>query len=170
MSSFTSRCTKPQRCPASTASSSCAACKRVASSEKRPSLMSRPITHRPSLWKIFRILERPFEAVRADDGDECISTGRERPGSSLRGPGVIFELFSEVVFLGKIFQSDPAQLFLEDAPNDRLERPLGSDKKTGTHEQSAGANPHQTTAPLTAEDWPLGGQSGQSSTDKGASD
>ena len=34
-----------------------------------------------SLWRIFRIFGRPFEAVGADDGvsrrDECISTGRE---------------------------------------------------------------------------------------------
>ena len=54
---------------------------------------------------MLRILGRPFEAVRADDGvsrrDECISTGRERPGSSPRGPGVILELFPEVVFLGE---------------------------------------------------------------------
>ena len=50
---------------------------------------------------MFRILGRPFEGVRADDEvsrrDECI-TGRERPESSLRGPGVILELFSGVVF------------------------------------------------------------------------
>ena len=49
--------------------------------------------------KILRILGRPFEAVRADyrvsRRDECISTGRERPGSSPRGPGVVLELFSE---------------------------------------------------------------------------
>ena len=49
--------------------------------------------------RMFRILGRPFEAVRADDGvsrrDECISTGRERPGSSPRGPGVILEPCSD---------------------------------------------------------------------------
>ena len=52
--------------------------------------------------RIFRILGRPFDAVRADAGvsrrDECISTGWERPGSSPRGPGDIWELFSEVGF------------------------------------------------------------------------
>ena len=45
---------------------------------------------------MFRILARPFDAVGADDGvsrrGECISTGRERPGSSPRGPGVILEI------------------------------------------------------------------------------
>ena len=50
--------------------------------------------------RTLRILARPFEAVRADDGvsrrDECISKGRVRPGSAPRGPGVILELFSEV--------------------------------------------------------------------------
>ena len=54
--------------------------------------------------RMFRILGRPFEAVGADDGvsrrDECISTGRERPGSSPRGPGVMLELFPEVDFFG----------------------------------------------------------------------
>ena len=47
---------------------------------------------RPSLWGIFRIFAHPFEAVGADDGvsrrDESISTGRERPGSAPRGPGL----------------------------------------------------------------------------------
>ena len=61
---------------------------------------------RRMLW----IFGRPFEDVRADDRvsrqDKCISTGRERPGSSPRGLGVILELFSEVVFLLNIFQSD----------------------------------------------------------------
>ena len=56
---------------------------------------------------------RPFEAVRADDGvsrrDECISTGRERPGSSPRGPGVVLELCSEVDIFWKILQSDTLQ-------------------------------------------------------------
>ena len=60
--------------------------------------------------RMFRIFGRPFEAVRADDGvsrrDECISTGRERPGSSPRGPGVILELFSEVDFLCKSSVAD----------------------------------------------------------------
>ena len=54
--------------------------------------------NRPSLWKIFRIFGRPFEAVRADDRvsrrDECISTGQVRPGSAPRGPGDIMEQFS----------------------------------------------------------------------------
>jgi len=57
---------------------------------------------RSLVGSMFRILGRPFEAVGVDDGvscrDECISTGRERPGSSPRGPGVILELFQEVGF------------------------------------------------------------------------
>ena len=62
---------------------------------------------RPLLWRIFRIFGRPFEAVRADDGvsrrDECTSTGRERPGSSPRGPGVI--LVHEEHILGCLTRS-----------------------------------------------------------------
>ena len=54
---------------------------------------------------ISQTLGRPLEAVRADDGvsrrDECISTGRERPGSSPRGPGDILEPFSEVGVFGE---------------------------------------------------------------------
>ena len=41
--------------------------------------------------RVFRILGRPFEVIRADYGvsrrDECISTGRVRPRSAPRGPG-----------------------------------------------------------------------------------
>ena len=41
--------------------------------------------------RMFRVFGRLFEAIGADDGvsrrDECISTGRVRPGSSPRGAG-----------------------------------------------------------------------------------
>jgi len=48
----------------------------------------------------------PFEAARADDRvshrNECISTARVRPGSAPRGPGDIWEVFSEVGFFGNL--------------------------------------------------------------------
>ena len=58
--------------------------------------------------RMFRMFGRPFEADRVDDRvsrrDECISTGRERPGSSPRGPGVVLELLRQILDL-----PDPAK-------------------------------------------------------------
>ena len=82
------------------------------------------IVIRSLVRSMLRIFGRPFEADRADDGvprrDECIFTGRERPGSSPRDPGVILELFSEVDFFGQIFQSDTQA---NGARTGRLENP-----------------------------------------------
>ena len=66
------------------------------------------------LMKTFFIFGDPFEAVGADDRDSrrdgCISMGRVRPRSAPRGPGDIWELFSEVGLFGKIFQSDTLKM------------------------------------------------------------
>ena len=58
---------------------------------------------RSLVGRMFRIFGRLFEAVRADyrvsRRDECISTGRVRPRSAPRGPGDIWEPFSEVDYI-----------------------------------------------------------------------
>ena len=55
----------------------------------------------------FWIFRRPCGAVGADDRvsrrDRSVSAGRVGPRSAARGPGDIWELFSEVGFFGEIF-------------------------------------------------------------------